>query len=114
MDTASIGAFLAQPRWAAACVVDEAGDLVASPVAIRAADGDTLDMTIPDALTAALTAAEAVPAALTADESETYEGIVGVILRGRLRAGGGGRGRFTIDHAAGFSFAGTLPPELQR
>jgi hypothetical protein len=112
MDTASIGAFLAQPRWAAACVVDEAGDLVASPVAIRAADSDTLEVTIPDAVTTAL-AAEPVPAALTADESETYEGIVGVILRGRLRAGGDGRGRFTIDHAAGFSFAGTLPPELQ-
>jgi len=37
-----------------------------------------------------------------ADEFESYEGIVGVILRGRLHAD-----RFAIDHAAGFSFAGS-------
>jgi len=107
MEPAELEAFLAEPRWAGLCLEDEQGRLRAVPAWIAGGhvQGD-VEVTVP---AGALPAMDPAPACLVADRFESYVGIRGAILRGRLRPAEAGdeQWRLTVAKAHGFSFANT-------
>jgi hypothetical protein len=109
--------FLQTARPAALCVEDESGELVAMPVrVVRAGDGE-LRLAPAGPWWASGAAGRGGPGCVVADEFETYEGIRGVIVQGDLRPvrsapPGGTEVVLAVSTAVGFTFAGTLPPEL--
>jgi hypothetical protein len=116
LDVDGIDRFLGQERWGSLCAEDPTGDLRAMPVLL--AGGSSLEVRLVSAdrdATHAL-ATEQSSVCVVADIFETYEGIEGVILRGRLHEDGraGGVVALEVVSRLGFTFAGTLPPELGR
>jgi hypothetical protein len=109
--------FLQEARPAALCVEDGSGELVAMPVrVVQACDGELLLAPAGAGWGGGGTGPEG-RGCVVADEFETYEGIRGVIIQGGLRAGPAGIAHgqevvLEVSASVGFTFAGTLPPQL--
>jgi hypothetical protein len=129
LDPEAVDRFLGQERWASMCAEDASGVLSAVPVRLIGGKSTDVAFLSADPEASAAVALDGRPVCLVADQFESYDGIEGVILRGRLhqRAGAkavAGRGQppvadekehFVLEVASGigFTFAGTLPPELR-
>jgi len=86
---------------------------VAAPAWIDRSDADAINLVSADRKLIRAAARRQVRACLVADEFETYESIHGVIVRGVLQTEEHGDAvSLRVEKTAGFTFAGTLPPEL--
>jgi hypothetical protein len=109
--------FLRTRRWAALCVESATGDLISTPVRIAAAGESELGIVAVDDPAVHRGARRRAPGCVVSDEFESYEAIRGVIVQGVLHEPESGTAEsgevaLTITTMIGFSFAGTLPPEL--
>ena len=116
LDVDGIDRFLDEERWGSLCAEDPAGDLWAIPVLLAGGSSVEVRMVSPerDASHALATGQSSV--CVVADIFETYEGIEGVILRGRVREDGQAGGGLALEVVSklGFTFAASLPPELRQ
>ncbi len=99
-------------RQGALCTEDESGDLVAIPVGLVPGGATEVRLVSADPAVTAGVAERRPPVCVVADEFESYEGIQGVIVQGSLRPDPAGGFAVRVTRVRGFTFAGTLPPEL--
>jgi hypothetical protein len=111
-----IDRFLGDERWGSLCAEDPAGDLWAMPVLLAGGSSVEVRMVSPDRDATDAIAAGQSSVCVVADIFETYEGIEGVILRGRVHENGHAGGGLALEVVSklGFTFAGSLPPELRQ
>ena len=114
LDPQGIDRFLAKTRWGALCGVDSAGELLAIPAMVSPDAGGRLVLESPQPETTGGLAARGASVCVVVDEFETYEGIEGVILKGRIGPGRiFGETLMEVASRVGFTFAGTLPPTFK-
>jgi hypothetical protein len=118
----AVADFLGRPRSGALCFVDASGCLRAAPVELSSLQGGEIRLGAAGPVLLSGAARPGDPACVVADEFESYEGIQGVIVQGELRPDGEdgrdpgraplGRVVLAVTRTIGFTFAGTLPPQL--
>jgi hypothetical protein len=99
-------------RQGALCAEDESGDLVAVPVGLVPGGATEVGLVSADPAVTGAVAERRAPVCVVADEFESYEGIQGVIVQGSLRPDPARGSAVQVTRVRGFTFAGTLPPQL--